>query len=39
LGQRTSIVFSEQQLNPELNEQTFYFRVPADADLLVDIEG
>ncbi len=39
LGQRTSIVFSEQQLNPELNEQTFYFRVPAEADLLVDIEG
>ncbi|MGB0283083.1 MAG: outer membrane lipoprotein chaperone LolA [Neptuniibacter sp.] len=39
LGQRTSIVFSEQQLNPELDEQTFYFRVPADADLLVDIEG
>jgi outer membrane lipoprotein carrier protein len=39
LGQRTSIVFSEQQLNPELDEQLFYFRVPADADLLVDIEG
>lgn len=39
LGQRTSIVFSEQQLNPELDEQLFFFRVPADADLLVDIEG
>lgn len=39
LGQRTSIVFSEQQINPELDEEIFFFRVPADADLLVDIEG
>ncbi|MGI1670278.1 MAG: outer membrane lipoprotein chaperone LolA [Neptuniibacter sp.] len=39
LGQRTSIVFSEQQINPELDEEVFFFRVPADADLLVDIEG
>ncbi|MGH1461105.1 MAG: outer membrane lipoprotein chaperone LolA [Neptuniibacter sp.] len=39
LGQRTSIVFSEQVVNPELDEQLFFFRVPADADLLVDIEG
>ena len=39
LGQRTSIVFSEQEINPELDDETFFFRVPADADLLVDIEG
>ena len=39
LGQRTSVVFYEQQLNPGLDAETFYFRVPADADLIVDIEG
>lgn len=39
LGQRTSIVFREQQINPALDEEIFFFRVPADADLLVDIEG
>lgn len=39
LGQRTSIVFHDQDVNPQLDEQTFFFRVPADADLLVDIEG
>lgn len=38
LGQRTSLVFFEQQRNPELNEATFFFRVPADADLIIDIE-
>ena len=38
LGQRTSVVFSEQTLNPEINEQSFYFRVPKDTDVIVDIE-
>lgn len=39
LGQRTSIVFSQQQVNPEQAENLYLFRVPADADLIVDIEG
>lgn len=38
LGQRTSVVFSEQRLNPELSEDAFFFRIPSDTDVIVDIE-
>ncbi|WP_286238395.1 outer membrane lipoprotein chaperone LolA [Neptuniibacter halophilus] len=39
LGQRTSVVFTEQQLNPALDPATFLFRVPDGVDLIVDIEN
>ncbi|WP_415884481.1 outer membrane lipoprotein chaperone LolA [Neptuniibacter sp. QD72_48] len=38
LGQRTSVVFAEQTLNPEVTNQSFYFRVPEGTDVIVDIE-
>jgi len=38
LGQRTSVVFADQTLNPAIDEQSFYFRVPEGTDVIVDIE-
>ena len=38
LGQRTTILFKGQQLNPELAAEQFYFRVPEGTDLIVDGE-
>jgi outer membrane lipoprotein carrier protein len=38
LGQKTSVVFSEQQLNPEIKPESFFFRIPKDTDVIVDIE-
>lgn len=38
LGQRTSLVFSEQSINPQINESSFYFRVPEGTDLIIDFE-
>ena len=39
LGQRTSVVFSEQQLDHKQDQSLYLFRVPTEADLIVDIEG
>ncbi|MDO6513351.1 MULTISPECIES: outer membrane lipoprotein chaperone LolA [unclassified Neptuniibacter] len=38
LGQRTSVVFSKQQINPEFEAESFFFRIPKDTDVIVDIE-
>lgn len=38
LGQRTSVVFSEQDLDPKIEAQSFFFRIPKDTDVIVDIE-
>ncbi len=38
LGQRTSLVFNEQKINPLLPDSSFYFRVPAGTDLIIDTE-
>ena len=38
LGQRTTILFKEQQLNPDISAEQFYFRVPEGTDLIVDGE-
>lgn len=38
LGQRTSVVFNDQELNPDFDKTAFLFRVPADADLIIDTE-
>lgn len=38
LGQRTTIVFSNQQINPELDAEVFRFALPAGVDLIVDSE-
>lgn len=38
LGQRTSVVFSDQQLNPAFSADSFFFRIPKDTDVIVDIE-
>ena len=39
LGQRTSLVFFDQELNPKQDESLYFFRIPAGADVIVDLEG
>jgi len=36
LGQRTTILFNDQQVNPQFSEDMFRFDLPEDVDLIVD---
>ena len=36
LGQRTTILFNDQQVNPDFSEDIFRFDLPEDVDLIVD---
>ena len=36
LGQRTTILFNDQQVNPDFSEDMFRFELPEGADLIVD---